>query len=52
MEKYTYEPNKEKELVKEAVEKGTCPKCGSRISGAPPVCPKCGSAPFEKTDPK
>lgn len=47
MEKYNYEVE-EKSEVKEAAEKGRCPKCGSELSGNPPVCPKCGSEPFEK----
>ena len=48
MEKYGYEQEKKDPKVKEAAEKGKCPKCGSALSGNPPVCPKCGSEPFEK----
>jgi len=48
MEKYGYEKGKEKDGEKTAEEKGGCPKCGSPLSGSPPVCPKCGSEPFEE----
>lgn len=48
MEKYGYEQEKKDPQVKEAAEKGKCPKCGDNLIGHPPVCPKCGSEPFEK----
>lgn len=48
MEKYGYTPEDKDGKVKEASEKGICPKCGSELMGKPPVCPNCGSEPFEK----
>lgn len=48
MEKYGYEQEKKDPKVKEAAEKGKCPKCGGALSGNPPVCSQCGSKPFEK----
>ena len=47
MEKYGYE-QEDKDMTKEATEKGRCPACGGGLVGHPPVCLKCGSKPFEK----
>lgn len=46
--KHGYVPEEKDSKVKEAAEKGRCPKCGSETAGNPPACPKCGSEPFEK----
>lgn len=48
MDKYGYEKAKDDPNVKVASEKGSCPKCGDKTDGQPPVCPKCGSEPFEE----
>ena len=48
MDKHGYE--QDKDTTKTAAEKGKCPRCGSELSGSPPVCPKCGSEPFEKKE--
>ena len=50
MDKYGYRRDEEDPNVKTAVDKNTCPKCGSSLSGNPPICPNCGSEPFEEKD--
>jgi len=50
IDKHGYVPEKKDEKIKEASQKGRCPKCGAEVVGHPPACPNHGSEPFEKRE--